>query len=383
MSSMQPTRASESGGWQANKPWERGRKGMLTLMAALTITAAPAAGVLAVSPAYAAAEADRLNVMDSPMVIDGKPVAVPAANVDGDTYIGLRALNEQLGLKTGWDADTRTVTVSGRGRTLKLGLDSLNDYTINGQQIYGLPAMIQDGSTYMPLRFLLEQMGYGISYDAPTRTVGIVTIEENMLSVETRTISEEGKKKSLLVHYPQIVGFGDQVVQDKINAFLKMEAESHAAAGRLTLASAAADNEEAEASHPDITIPPVSFEGRYTVTYNEQGKLSLYVDYYSYTGGAHGMIARVPYTFDLTTGSLVTLQEAAEGNAKYVDIINEAVHRQIEESGLPLLHPFETIEPNRSYFLKHGALVVYFSQYEYTAYAEGMPQFEIPMRAFR
>jgi len=38
------------------------------------------------------------------------------------------------------------------------------------------------------------------------------------------------------------------------------------------------------------------------VTYNEQDKLSLYVDYYSYTGGAHGSVARVTYTFDLKTG---------------------------------------------------------------------------------
>ncbi|WP_159886137.1 PdaC/SigV domain-containing protein [Paenibacillus puerhi] len=378
---MAKQRTRGSGGWKRSiNPWGQGKKGILALMTALTVTAAAPIAVLVPANQVHAAEEVRLSVTDWPMMIDGVAALVPAANVEGNTYIGLRALNERLGLGTGWDPEKRAVTVSGKGRTLTFKLDDPYTYSLYGQEIHGLPAIVQDGSTYLPLRFLLERMGYDISYDAPTRTIHISTIEENRLSIQTETISEEGERQSLLVNYPQITGFADKVIQDKINAFLKMEAESQAAGGRLMLASAVGYLDEMEA---DIETPPVSFDGRYTITYNEQGRLSLFVDYYSYTGGAHGLTSRVPYTFDLTTGRVLSLQEAAEGHAQYVSIINEAIHKQIKERELFLLQPFETIEPDRAFFLTHNGIVVFFSQYEYTAYAEGMPQFEIPFGAFR
>ncbi|MEK8132508.1 DUF4163 domain-containing protein [Paenibacillus filicis] len=376
------TQEREYGGGMPSRSVRRMGKGMLALAAAITVIAAPGAAGLASTQAYAA-ESAALPIAPMTVVIDGEGTAVPAVLVQGDTYIGLRALNERLGLDTGWDPGKRLVTVSGRGRTLTFSLDALDKYTLNSQPVYGLPAIVQDGSTYLPLRFLLERMGYGISYDAGTRSVHIETIPENILSVETRKISEEKEKQSLVIYYPQITRLGDQGVQDKINAFLKQEADSQAAAGRLMLATAAEDNKGAAAANPKNSIPPVTLEGRYTVTYNEQGRLSLYFDYYSYTGGAHGMTVRDPYTFDLSTGRLLSLQEAAEGNSKYVSIIDKAIQSQIRERNLPLLQPFETIESNRDYFLKHGALVIYFSQYEYTPYSEGIPQFEIPFSAFR
>ncbi|WP_240489256.1 RsiV family protein [Cohnella thermotolerans] len=111
--------------------------------------------------------------------------------------------------------------------------------------------------------------------------------------------------------------------------------------------------------------------------------MSLYVDYYVYTGGAHGMTARQPYTFDLATGNVLTLKEAAEGNANYVPIINAEIAKQIKVRKLELLTPFKTIEADRPFYLNHNGLVIYFEQYEYTPYAAGMPEFVIPLKAFR
>ncbi|MBP1994068.1 PdaC/SigV domain-containing protein [Paenibacillus eucommiae] len=361
-----------------------GKKGLLALTVALSISMAPAAIGLPIGQAHAESAA-KLNVIKQPFVINGTNVVLPAANVEGSIYIGLRALNDQLGLKTGWDPETRTVTVEGRGRTMELSLNNeyLNEYVLNGQLIYGMEAIEQEGSTYLPLRFLLERMGYGISYDAKSHTVGIQTIKENDLAITTSAIEEEDDYMSLLVHYPKLTGFANEEVQQQINTFLKKEAETHAQAGRSDLEQAVKGNEEIEAENPDYSMPPVIYDGTYTVTYNENNKLSLYVDYYMYTGGAHGMTARVPYTFDLGTGELITLKEAAQGNANYVSIINKAINSQIAAADLPLLEPFESIEPDREFYLKHNGITIYFSQYEYTPYAAGMPEFEIPFEAFK
>ncbi|MEF3306493.1 stalk domain-containing protein [Paenibacillus sp. GYB003] len=358
------------------------RNALFALYAGVTIATAPAAAVLPPSVAHAEETWQRppLTIVSANLTIDGQPAVVPAANDQGTTYIGLRSLNERLGLATDWDADQRKATVSGRGRTLVLDPDS-GSYTMNGQTSYGSPAVLQEGSIYVPLRFLLERMGYGISYDPVTRLIGIETIRENELAVQTATIEETGDGRSLAIHYPQLSGYANPDVQSAVNAFLKQEAEDQAKWGKEELAKAADALKEMPAGDGE-TKPEVSYGGAYTVTYNEKGLLSLYVDYHLYTGGAHGITFRKPYTFDLATGRTLSLKEATGGAADYVPIINDVIRTHLRETDLALLTPFETIEPDRPFFLKHNGVVVYFDLYEYAPYAAGMPEFEIPFDAF-
>lgn len=349
-------------------------------MVAATLAASPL--VLPVQHANAAMNS-QYNIINQAIKVDGVQSNLSALNTDNTTYIAIRSLNKSIGLNTDWNKEKQTVTVNGRDRELVLNLQD-GSATLNEQQIYGLPAIVQNNTTYVPFRFLLERMGYGVSFDTATKVIGIEAIQENDLRISTAAIKEDGvKKSSLLVNYPQISGFANVEVQKKINALLKSDAELNAEAARKSLDEALGYNEELEAENPDVSYPSVSFDGTYTITYNEQGKLSLYVDYHIYTGGAHGSTARVPYTFDLATGELLTLKEASGNNAKYVSIINDKIRSQIKARGLGLINPFETIEPDRDYFLKHNGVVVYFGQYEYTPYAVGMPEFEIPFEAFQ
>ncbi|GAA3406012.1 PdaC/SigV domain-containing protein [Paenibacillus hodogayensis] len=358
----------------ARKPVRRSRSMLLALCAGFLLAAAGPVAIGLPSAHVQAEAGSSLTLVSRSIAIDGKSVTLPTANVSGNTYIGLRSLNEKLNLTTDWNAAKRIITVTGRGRSLTLEADS-GTYTLNDQHVYGLPAIIQDGTTYVPLRLLLEMMGYDISYDPATRAIGIETIAENILTIQTSTITEEQTKQSLRVHYPQIAGFAKEDVQHSINAFLKEEAETHAKWGREELAKAAAANAEE-------TIRPVSYEGNYRITYNRDDRLSLYVDYYIFTGGAHGLTVRQPYTFDLTTGKLLSLKDVAKGDPNYVNTINQIIRTHISEAGLTMLAPFESIEPERDFFLKNDAVVIYFEQYEYTPYAAGMPEFEIPFDAF-
>lgn len=362
------------------KPTKRKGRMLLALYAGVLIATAPAATVWAALPVHAE-EGSGLTVVSREMTIDGKSVKLPAANVQGSMYIGLRSLNEQLGLSTDWDPAKQTVTVTGRGRTASL-MPENGEYTVNGQTFYGSPALLQEGSVYVPLRFLLEKMGYGISYDPSTGVVGIETIQENGVTVQTGAIEEEGDGWSVRIRYPQMTGYANSDIQNAINAYLKKEAETSAEQGKKELVEAA-DAFKESAADSNRTVPLLSSESHYTVSYNEKGLLSLYVDYYVYTGGAHGYPFRLPYTFDLSTGKRLSLADAAGGNPDYVSIVNDAIRTQIREDDLALLTPFETIEPDRPFFLKHDAVVVYFEPYEYTPYALGMPEFEIPFGALR
>jgi len=342
--------------------------GRLPIVAA----AALAASLLLQAGPQAHAAQSPYRIIDQAISVDGKVSTLSALNMGSTTYIGIRSLNASLGLKTDWNKQDDTVTVTGRGRELVLNLQD-GSAKLDGQVQYGLPTIVQSNTTYVPFRFLLERLGYGVGYDAKTKTIGIEQIQENDLKISTKAIQEKGERKSLLVNYPELSGYANEAAQKKINETLKKDAQLNADAARDSLDQAAAD---------EFNSFDAAFEGTYTVTYNEKGKLSLYVDYYIYTGGAHGSTARVPYTFDLETGELLKLKDVTGGNAKYVQIINAKIQSQIKARGLPLLAPFKTIEPDREFYLKHNGVVVYFGQYEYTPYAAGMPEFEIPYGEF-
>jgi hypothetical protein len=361
---------------------KRSKNKLLTLTIAATIIAAPLALSLPTEYVAAATQSIKHKLITQPFNIEGKQSNIAVINKDNTTYIALRSLNNNLGIHTDFNKATQTVKVTGRDRLLEIGLSS-GGARLNGQPIFGLIPIVQDNTTYLPLRNLLERMGYAISYDTASKLIGINAIQENKLQIHAQEIGADGDGKSLLVHYPVISGYENATVQQQINTFLKAEADKHVAAGSKEMDQANEGFNQIKAANPKESVPQPSFEGYYTVTYNEQGRLSLYVDYYVYLGGAHGNTVRVPYTFDLATGNVLSLKEVAESNEKYVSIINNRIKAEINSRKLPLLTPFDTIEADREYYLNHNGIVIYFGQYEYTSYAEGMPQFIIPLTEFK
>ncbi|MFD2614845.1 PdaC/SigV domain-containing protein [Paenibacillus gansuensis] len=353
-------------------------------LAAIAITAAllasPKAYSLSVDHA-SAAPAAKYKIIAQPFDIEGKKTSINTINKDGSTYIALRNVNTALQLSSNFDKAAQLVIVSGNGRTMKINMKT-KAITLNGQSIFGPEVILQDNTTYLPFRFLLEMMGYEVTYTNSTKQVGVRAIKENDLQIQARKIGTDGDGKSLSVYYPVISGYAVADIQNKINAFLKQEADKHIAAGSKEMDQVVKGNNQLLAENPKADVRQPRLEGRFTVTYNEKGKLSMYVDYHIYTGGAHGLTARFPYTFDLLTGDLISLKNAA-GNDDYVSIINRHIKEQIKSRGLELITPFHTIEANREYFLSHNGVTIYFTQYEYTSYANGMPAFIVPYSEFK
>lgn len=328
-----------------------------------------------------AASVMKYKVTAQPFDIEGKESSIGTINKDGLTYIALRNLNTALSLNTSFDKASQIVKVSGNGRLLYINLTN-NAITLNGQPVYGPQVILQNNTTYLPLRFLLERMGYVVSYQNNTKQVGIQKIKENDLQIDAKEIGADGDGKSLLVYYPAVKGFANADVQHKINALLKQDTDKTIAEASKEMDKIVKENNQTLANNPKAEVRQPSFESRFTVTYNESGKLSLYVDYNLYLGGAHGNTTRVPYTFDLSTGDLISLKDAA-GNANYVNIINSQIQKQLKQRELYVNVPFNSIEPDREYFLSHTGIVIYFKENEYTSFADGMPEFVIPFTVFK
>ncbi|MCF8011053.1 MAG: copper amine oxidase N-terminal domain-containing protein [Clostridiales bacterium] len=92
---------------------------------------------------------------------------------DGTTYVPVRGILDKFGVEIGWDGNTREVSLSNDYADIVLTAWN-KTVQINGEDIeVDKPAQIKKGSTYLPLRFVSENLGYNVGWDSETKTVYI------------------------------------------------------------------------------------------------------------------------------------------------------------------------------------------------------------------
>ena len=129
---------------------------------------------LAFAATSVAANADGINV-----TVDGQQVDFAGqgpAIVDGRTLVPVRGVFETLGFNVDWDGDARAAILTRRGMEVVIPIDD-NIFTINGMNYFSdVPAQIMGGSTMLPIRALLEGVGYEVGWDNAARTVVITSV---------------------------------------------------------------------------------------------------------------------------------------------------------------------------------------------------------------
>jgi hypothetical protein len=92
--------------------------------------------------------------------------AAPYISDDNRTMTPLRLVSEALGALVEWDGETRTVTVILNGSALTIQIDQPlpNDMGT---------AVIKNDRTYVPIRYISENFGAQVNWDALTRSVEI------------------------------------------------------------------------------------------------------------------------------------------------------------------------------------------------------------------
>ncbi|WZL71832.1 DUF4163 domain-containing protein [Clostridiaceae bacterium 35-E11] len=218
-----------------------------------------------------------------------------------------------------------------------------------------------------------------------------VALSPHAVMVNKRKIHESEDWINVDVNIPIISGLEDEKVQNKINQMFEIDILSF----KEELSEAAKAAWE-EAKKYDYEMRPYATSITFEEKKNEKDILSLYVVYYTYTGGAHGGHDDITYNIDLETGKLLKLKDLFKEGYDYQKIISHKIKEQIKvieeelyekalkegEKSEDVYVPyqgFERIDDNHSFYLKNDRLGIYFGLYEIAPYAAGIPTFEIPL----
>ncbi|MBR5506896.1 MAG: peptidylprolyl isomerase [Clostridia bacterium] len=189
-----------------------------------------------------------LYVKDS--VIEAKTIdAVPYIE-NSRTMVPVRVISENFGADVAWDEAARKVTIKSGETSVELTIDSAEAIVNGVSKTLDAPAIIKDGRTMIPLRFVGEALGknveyvdasrqilitdhpsaitvdgYGVSMDDVEVALKYITyvpgnVEESVLSAldyftQVTPLANEAKKKGIYLNDSQKKELADSVMNDK------------------------------------------------------------------------------------------------------------------------------------------------------------------------
>ena len=107
-----------------------------------------------------------VNVDNEAVIYDAAPV------IRNDrTLVPIRIVTETLGGKVDWNGVTKEVTLHIDGKEIKMTIGKTLEK-------YGVAPVIIDGRTFVPVRFVADELGATVAWDDATKTVTITKIEK-------------------------------------------------------------------------------------------------------------------------------------------------------------------------------------------------------------
>jgi plastocyanin len=111
---------------------------------------------------------------DLNVILNGQTLSLSQSYVvEGRLVVPYRAIAEKLNATVGYNASQKLVTVKKDTDTLELKIGS-KTATVNGKQVtLDVSAVLINSSTYVPIRFLSENLGLTVKYDQSAKTVAL------------------------------------------------------------------------------------------------------------------------------------------------------------------------------------------------------------------
>lgn len=132
-------------------------------------------------------EGEAIKVLDVDSILSKKAnmkFDTPPVIKGGRTLVPVRAIVEGFGAEVEWNEETREVTVIKDDVEIILPIDN-NEVYVNGEKIdLDTKSEIMNSRTYVPLRFIAENLGLKVDWDEETETIELDEDEEDTESDE-------------------------------------------------------------------------------------------------------------------------------------------------------------------------------------------------------
>lgn len=109
-----------------------------------------------------------MQIGSTDILVNGKHLAndVAPVIVSNRTLVPIRVVTETLGGTAEWDAKDKTVTLNIDGKTIEMTVGVTLEK-------YGVAPVIMNDRTYVPIRFVAEELGATVDWTAETQTITI------------------------------------------------------------------------------------------------------------------------------------------------------------------------------------------------------------------
>lgn len=192
------------------------------------------------------------------------------------------------------------------------------------------------------------------------------------------------------IEYPEIIRSRYRVGEVYFNSYNKKIADDTLKYVNTELYKEAKDTYKynKENGYP---IMVYELDMKYNITYNRNGIVSMYIDKYIFSGGAHGNTIRTSQTWNLLYARRLSLEEVyfSRNNIKYknkcnyvIDIlkkINMEIAKRLEENPGIYFDDYCTLVLEtfnfENFYIDEKCIIIYFNQYDIAPYSTGIPTF--------
>ena len=186
-------------------------------------------------------------------------------------------------------------------------------------------------------------------------------------NIEEKSIYYDTEYVSVRISYPEISGLLDKGLEEQINTDIMQEMNN------------AIDSSEQAAGEDSGYQYRV--ETSYEVERNDGAFLSLCINVYCESGGAHGEEYSLYYNvLNSNPGVVLSLSDLFVEGSDYISVLNEKIWGLIEQdTNLSQENYFTTITENQDFYLTDSELVVTFQKGDIASYIEDQPVFRVPL----
>lgn len=122
------------------------------------------------------------------------------------TMIPVRAVSESFDSFVVWDPDARAVTITKGDKTVRLVIDSLTAYVNETEMALDAAPCIVNDTTFVPVRFVTEALGYDVTFVPRTRSV-LICDQQDVLTIDGTAVTyPEFEALCYLLAQPDLTG---------------------------------------------------------------------------------------------------------------------------------------------------------------------------------